>query len=300
MNIEQLKAVRTIYQRGSFSKAAHDLFITQPALSMQVRSLEDEIGEPLFKKAGRKKVITATGKLVLEHANSVIGELDSLNNALKALKGMDSGEVTIAASDTVTRYLLINAIQIFSEKFPHIRIRISNKTTAEIGIMLNEGKTDIGIVTLPFSMKGYEVSELYSYKYVAITSPWGALTNKSSIKIKELSRHHLLLLERGTKTRETIESRFNTSEIPQDQIMELGSVDVQKDMAKIGAGIAIVPDFSVTEEEETGRLNVTAIRDLPINKLGIISRSGKLSTTAMAFIAFLKSNRLGRKIRTLS
>ncbi|MBL8026863.1 MAG: LysR family transcriptional regulator [Fibrobacteres bacterium] len=296
MNIEQLKAVRTIYQRGSFSKAANDLFVTQPALSMQIRTFEEEIGEPVFKRAGRRKVITSTGKLVLEHANSILNEFESLTNSLKAVKGMDSGEVSIAASDTVTRYLLINAIQIFTKKYPHIRIRISNKTSSEIGMMLRDGKTDIGIITLPFAMKGFEVSEIYTYKYVAITSPNGALNHKKMIKINELSKHHLLLLERGTKTRESLESIFDTSQMAQDQIMELGSVDVQKDMAKIGAGIAIVPDFSIINDKETDRLRVIHIKDLPANKLGIISRNGKIPSAVTVFIKFLKKNSLGRKI----
>jgi len=289
MNIDQLKALRAICRYGTFSRAAHELYITQPALSMQIRALEDHVGEPLFRKSGRRKVLTPAGETVLEHASRIVDELDALNASIEAMKGLEAGEVSVAAGDTVTRYLLLNALQTFTKRFPTIHIRLWNKTSPEIAAMLREGRVDVGVVTLPVTAKDFEVSLLRSYRYVAVAGPenafWG---RRRTVTLTELAKRNLLLLEPGTRTRDTIESSFRARGISCDQVMDLGSVDLQKHLARIGVGVAIVPDFAVAATRDADGVAVAVIRNTAHNRLGLIVRRARMPSASAAFTAHLR------------
>lgn len=286
MTIDQLRALQAVAREGNFGRAAKRLYITQPALSMQIKSLEQEIDARVFERDSRRVSLTEVGQSLLARAAVVLGELDAAQQDLEQLRGLTRGRVSIAASDTVTRYLLTPVLARYLHEYPDIEVTIANETSPEAVRMVQHMEADIGFVTMPLQAPRLTSRRVWSYREIAVCAPEHRLARgHNPVTIAELASNRLLLLERGTQSRALIEQMFGSAGLVVSAGMELASVEVQKDLARLGLGVAVVPSYAVDSDRERGRLTVIDIESSHAERtIGMIVRTEtQLSPAVKAF-----------------
>ena len=290
MELTQLRSLVTIVREGSFTAAAEKLFVTQPALSQQMKALEVELGVQIFERRGRRLTVTAPGELVLAHAEQMLAQMQHLHDELAALQGVAQGRMRVGTSDTVCLYLLPPVVQAFRQLHPAVEIHLTNRPSTEVVTLLVEGAIDFGIVTLPVSEAGVETAYLCDRPEVAICSPEHPLAQGATATLEQLAHYTLLLLEKGTTSRRLLDQLLRqTAQTP--SIIELGSIEVIKRYVAIGLGIAVVPRLAVQEEVAASRLCVLALPWLPVRALGIVRRRSSYCTPAeQRFLAMLQDS----------
>ena len=149
MDFTQLQGFVQVAQEGSFTRAAEKLYLTQPALSLQIKALETELGMPLFERRNRQVYLTEAGRMVLERAQEILSKVEQIREQVAAYQGMQRGRVQIGTSDTTCLYVLPALVQTFRSQFPNIDIHLTNKPSGEVASLLKDGVVDFGIVTLP-------------------------------------------------------------------------------------------------------------------------------------------------------
>lgn len=290
MEIAQLRSLVTIVREGSFTAAAEKLFVTQPALSQQIKALETALGVQLFERRGRRLTVTAPGELVLAHAEQMLAQMQHLQDELAALQGLAQGRIRVGTSDTVCLYLLPPVVQTFRRLHPGIEIHLTNRPSAEVVALLVEGAIDFGIVTLPVSEAGVETEYLCDRPEVAICSPEHPLAAQREVALAQLAQYPLLLLEKGTTSRRLLDQLLNQTGLT-PPIIELGSIEVIKRYVEIGLGIAVAPLLAVQDEVRTAHLHPLTLPWLPVRALGLVRRRSSYRTPAeQRFLAVLQQS----------
>jgi len=290
MEIMQLRGFCAVVEEKKFSKAAKRIFVSQPAISMQVKALEYELQEELVIRSRKAILPTPAGKILYQHAKHALEELELAQQKIQELKGAQIGHLSIGCSDTVSNYILPNILSGFLRKFPKVEISIQNKPTMQIIQFIQEMNVDIGIVSLPFANPQLQTQPLFEFKEVALCSKEHPLAGRKQTTLKELTQYRLLVLEATTRSRFLLEKAFaEIGEIP-ESMMEFGSVEVQKSFAEINLGVAIVPEFSLPSQHE--KLVSIEIKDIPKRWIGIVYRSReKLSKIAETFLLELTAQK---------
>jgi DNA-binding transcriptional LysR family regulator len=294
MELNQLQSFVQVAQEGSFTRAAEKLFLTQPALSLQIKALETELGTPLFERRNRQIYLTEVGGIVLQRAKELMGIIEQIHQDIAAYQGVQMGRVQIGTSDTTCLYVLPSLVQVFRRQFPNIDIHLTNKPSDEVAELLKGGLVDFGIVTLPLVDPDLETQRLAWREDVIICHPNHPLAQRvpagqDTVLPAELGKHTLLLLEEGSTSRSLLDQLFAETGIS-PQVMDLGSIEVIKRYVEIGLGISIVPKVAVKEEVRTGRLHAIAASWLPLRGVGLVlRRGGYLSPAGRMFVTMLQS-----------
>ncbi len=284
MTLLQLKSLLMIAVEMSFSRAASRLFITQPAISMQIRNLEEEIELPLFDRIGKRIALTQAGSVLLQHARKILDEISAATEQLDALKGLQTGSLTIGCSDTLSRYYLADKIGRFLTTYPTIDINLLNKTTPETTDLVLDLCLDLGFVMLPLQVPRLKVTKVLSYREMAVCAADHPLASSSSADLRQLAEFPLLLLESATKSRVLLDRDFQQQGISLQRRLDLGSVEVQKDLARTGLGVAIVPDFAALDAD----LHCIDVPQLSEREIGVIFRQDRnLPVAARSFLQLL-------------
>lgn len=288
MEITQLRALMTIAREGSFTAAAEKLFVTQSALSQQIKTLETELGLQLFERQGRRITITAPGELVLARAQQMLAQLQQLHSDLAAFQRVAQGRLRIGTSDTVCLYLLPPVVQAFRQAYPAVDIHLTNRPSREVAALLVEGALDFGIISLPVPEPQLESDYLCARAEVAVCAPGHPLAVQTQVSLAQLSEYPLLLLEKGTTSRALFDQLLAQAGYS-PRIMDLGSIEVLKRYGEINLGVAIVPAMAVTAEVQTGRLHALALPWLPVRAVGIVRRrTSDVAPAEQAFLALLQ------------
>jgi DNA-binding transcriptional LysR family regulator len=289
MEFHQLRGFVAVVEQGSFSRAADHVHISQPALSMQVKTLEQELGEQLLLRSSREVSPTEAGQIVYRRARQVL-ELQGLVGAdLEELRSLQRGHLTVACSDTIAEYVLAPALRGFVRRFPGIRLGIRNATSAATTELVTHGQVDLGLTSLPEASAGLTVEPILTFRDVAVVGRPHPLCAKQGATLAELAEYPLLLLETGTRSRRYVDQAFAARRLQPTGIMEVGSVSVQKALAGAGVGVAVVPDFAAPPRG--GALCSAPIRELAPRTLGVIHRrSVPRSRAAATFLQMLRNS----------
>jgi DNA-binding transcriptional LysR family regulator len=290
LDTERLKAFLAVARERSFSRAAERLYRTQPAVSQAIRLLEQQINEPLFIREGRTVILTQAGKLLLEHVEKAFDTLELGLAQLKSLRELQTGEVTIAASDTTACYLLPDILQAYRDQYPGVEVRILNRPSPLAAAEVAARRADIGIVTMPIENPKLTCQPLVDREDVAICAPDHPLAGRKRIKFTELLAYPLLLLDRGSNTRGFIDKQIAQTNITPEIAMELGSIEVVKTLVHLGFGVSIVPRIAVERELKAGLLHAARVfRKAEWRQLGIIfPTTGIIQLPAQALVTVLK------------
>jgi DNA-binding transcriptional LysR family regulator len=290
MDLNQLASFIQVAQEGSFTRAAEKLFLTQPALSLQIKALEMELGMPLFERRNRQIFLTDVGRMVLARGKEILGVVEQIEQEVATQQGGQTGRVRIGTSDTICLYVLPLIVQSFRTQFPRIDIHLTNKPSDEVAELLKAGAVDFGIVTLPLIDPHLETLPLAQREDVIICHPSHPLAQGENVDLlpTQLGKYPLLLLEEGGTSRGLLNQLFVENAIS-PHVMDLGSIEVIKRYVEIDMGISVVPKVAVREEVKAGRLHTISVPWLPLREIGLVlRRGGYLSPASQQFVAMLQ------------
>ncbi len=297
MELRQLRYFLSVVEEGSVSAAAAAHFVTQPAVSAQLRRMEDELGEPLFERRGRRLVLTEAGRLLVGHAQGVIRRMDELEQSLQGLRSLESGRLRMGTIDAVSVYVLPDVYRAFHRKYPGVRIEVVVDDTTHLVAALVEGDIELAITTLPVGRDGVEAQSFYLEQMIPVAHPSHPLSGRKRVSLAELSEHGVISYPEGSTTRRLIEAVFAEQGIPYRATMELTSPEAMKRLAQAELGVSILPHPVVSAE--VGRRSLKA---LPLGRvrfereIGMVYRRREsLSPPARAFLGMVDAHTARRK-----
>jgi len=291
MNLDQIRNFYEVAVHRSFTLAAEKLFRTQPAISTQVRILEEELGEKLFDRIGKKVCLTQAGELLFGYAERLLRLHDEAKLAITELNTSPKGKLLIGANEATCLYVLPHLFALFKEKYPEVQISIYRNFSKKVVDKILENQLDFGIVTLPIPDHDLYMVPIAEDELSLITSPKHPLAKRELIQFEEVVPYPFIFHKAGT-TRERLMKHFGPLWDNMNISMELASIETIKKFVSIGLGISIVPKSYVLEEVERGALSLVRVKNFKlIRKLGLIYRKNRyLSRAAKAFLTVVEKS----------
>jgi DNA-binding transcriptional LysR family regulator len=276
MEIRQLRAFTAIAETRTFTAAAQRVHVTQAAISMQIRQLEQEVGIPLFIRTPRRVVLTEAGEKLLERAYLILREHDAAVAEIAELAGAEHGRLRVGSSSaTVSAERLPHLFSEMLKVHPHVEITVTSGTSELLVKHILAGEIDVAFVSLPVEARNVETEVLSHDQLVAIASPRHPLARQKVVSAFALSGEKLILGERGGNTRRLIDEFFAEAGLKPTVAMELSRQAAIKNMVAADMGVGIVPLSTAREDVERGRLVRWWIEGARINwELGLARLSG--------------------------
>ncbi|HEX2986637.1 MAG TPA: LysR substrate-binding domain-containing protein [Chloroflexota bacterium] len=286
LNLYHLRVFLAVARRLSFSRAAEELFISQPAVSRHVHDLEKEIDATLFGQTGNRVYLTEAGRLVYGYAQRLFDVEAEMMRALRELEEMDRGTLRLGASDTVGTYLLPPVIAAFQQRYPRVEVSLSIDHDGEIERMLLENDLDLGFA-VSAEPPGLQARPYAGDRLVLIVPPGHRLAEFDVVGGKELEEETLLLREAGSSSRMLLEAELARAGITPRRTIELRGCEATKRGVIAGMGVAVVSGHSIEEELRHGSLTAVDLEGLKLEReISIISRKeARPSVSALTFTA---------------
>ncbi len=289
----------TVARRASFTRAAEELCLTQPAVTRQIAALEGELGVRLFDRLGKSVKVTAAGELLLGFVQPILRLTVEAKNALAEVAEGRGGRITIAAASTLATYFLPPLLTRFRQAHPGIELSLRTGLSARVRELVQSGAVDIGLATTegePTQLEGALLSEsLGAYETVLTVPPGHALAVQPSATVSELAGEPLLAMAEGTNLRTYAEHVLADAGVAASVTMELDSVEAIKRMVEAGLGISLLPRVAVASEVAAGRLVALTLTGVPLPERHIVllrRRDKHVTVPLLAFIA-LATSRVG-------
>ncbi|HJP94135.1 MAG TPA: LysR family transcriptional regulator [Pyrinomonadaceae bacterium] len=299
MEIRQLRAFVAIAESGTFTAGALRVHVTQAAISMQIRQLENEIGAKVFVRAPRHVILTEAGEQLLRRARHILREHDAALDEIAELAGAERGRLRIgSASAMVLTDQLPGVLKELRKQHPAAEIAVTSGTSEVLVDQILAGEVDVAFVSLPVDVRGIKTERLSEDQLVAIASPRHKLAKQRTISAYTLAGERLILGERGGNTRRLIDQFFAQAGVTLRVAMELSRQQAIKRMVEEDMGVGIVPLQSVKEEVEKGKLIRWWIEGAQINwELGIAQLSNGYDSPIMQkFVALARKNFAGTPV----
>ena len=298
MEIRQLKAFLAISEAKTFTAGARRVNITQAAISMQIRQLEDEVGIPLFTRTPRRVILTQAGEFLLERARKILREHDSAIAEIAEVAGAEFGRLRIGSSSSMfTTHQLPKIMQSLREKYPNAELTVSSGTSQTLVEKLMHGEIDSAFVSLPVDNLNVTTDLLFSDEIVAIAHPKHPLAKEKFISAATLAGEKLILGERGGNTRRMIDDFFAAANVRPNVTMELSRQEAINQMVENNMGVGIAGAKTVASEIREGRLISWMIEGAEIQwELGLARlRGGYYSPIGREFTALCKESYVERE-----
>lgn len=285
MNLERLQIFYAVAMEKSFSKAAKRLNKTQSAVSQSIRLLEGEVGDTLFIRSNRAVVPSEAGKILFEHVETVIDSIEKAQVRIDSLKNLQEGELVISSSMTSACYMLPEVLKKFKIKYPGVKIILKNGLSSQAANMVADGDSDVGIVMLPINNSKLEYKPLAVREDVVITSIDHELNNIENLKVGDLLDYEFIVLDKEAHTRQYINYHFASLGATPKVVMEVGTMEIIKQMVILNFGISVIPKIAVKEEwGKTLRVRRVFPKD-ECREVGIVYKKGdNIKSTAKVFI----------------
>jgi len=289
INPVHVRTLHEIVRLQSFSRAAEALHLSQPAVSLHVRQLEEAFGLPLLERLGKRAEATQAGALLLERGGRALDALEAAVGSVHALRGVVAGRVRVGTGATASIYLLPPILRRLRARYPEIEMVIVTGNTPEIAKAVAENALDVAVVTLPVRPRQLVVTPFYTDRLVAIAPPgwrWHGRRSRGrggrrALTPADLAGEPLILYERGGTIRQVIESWFRRGRVTPRIAMELGNGEAIKTLVSAGLGPSITSWVSVRAEARAGTLRVFPLSPPLVRRLGIIKRRDKPENPAL-------------------
>lgn len=294
MEDHKLKVFCTVAETKSFSKTSEIIHLTQPAVSLQIQSLEEKYETKLFDRSSSTVILTPAGEVLYKYAKEILTLYASAEKAIGKQIGLVKGSITIGAGSNIGNYLLPSVITDFKQTHPKIKIYLLVGNTKRVIELLNSGNIDLGLVEGDIARQKMIVKKLISDELVLIVPPHHPLAKKKEVSLSELTEEPFIFREAGSGTRQIIEKFFARNGITlQDMKISiiLGSTEAIKDAVENGLGVSIISRWAARKENKYGTLKllniegVNMVRDFSL----ILGRNSISSNALEEFLAFLKS-----------
>jgi len=284
MEFDQLKGFYQVAKLRSFTGAASKLYLTQPAISLQVKALERELGERLFERVGRRITLTSAGEILYQLAEQVVGKLDEIKSVMGEIHRVERGRFTLGASDTTSLYFIPELIKEFRRAHPNIELVLVNRISQEVVRRVVDCEVDLGIVSLPVTEARLQVVPLLKHPLACVVSADHPLAARKHLRPEDLKGESMVALERGCTTQKEIDAFLGANGVTPKTVIELGSFEIIKKFVEIGLGIAIMPERAARTGADGIRL-VHFAKSAPHIELAAVYRKDRfLPHTARAFL----------------
>ncbi|MEV5027540.1 LysR family transcriptional regulator [Paenibacillus sp. LPE1-1-1.1] len=289
VNMEWYRVFYWTAKTGSLSRAAEQLYITQPAVTHTIKQLEAKLGGQLFFRMAKGVKLTAEGEVLYRYIEQAYTFMESGEKMLAEMHNLQSGEISIGASDTLCKHYLLPYLERFHSEYPAIRIRVTNRTTPETIALLKEGKIDFGIVHMPASDSQLDFRESTKIQDILACGHAYSSLGSSVLDLADLPRHPLLLLEKEAGTRRLLDGYAEAHGVKLSPELELGSFDLLAQFARSGFGLAFLIREYVKEELAAGSLiEIPLHPPVPARSIGIATlRRVPSSSAAKRFLELL-------------
>lgn len=286
--LRQLKVFECVARHLSFSRAAEELHLTQPAVSAQVKKLEDHAGLPLFEQLGKKVHLTAAGRQMLESARAILERVQEAEDALGGFKGVEGGRLNvsvISAGDYFFPFLLVE----FARRHPGISLNFGVCNREELLGQMADNATDLAIMVRPPSDADMVAEPFAPHPYVVVARPDHPLARESRIPLSRVLRDPFIVRERGSDTWNSMEDAFGERLQEMNIAMQIKSTETIKQAVMAGMGLSFLSAHTISRELQAGALTILDVKGLPLMlNWYIVHRSGKrLPPVAQAFRQFL-------------
>ena len=286
--LRQLRTFTEVARRLSFTAAAKALHLTQPAVSMQVRQLEQAAGLPLLEQFGRRVHLTDAGRELLRYAAGISDLLREAEDAMKALQGVGGGELSIAVTSTA-KYFAPRLLAEFRRSHPEARLRLAVSNREAVVRELTDNTVDLAVMGRPPRGLDTEAAPFARHPIAIIAAPDHPLVGRKRLPLERLAGETFIIRERGSGTRAAMEHVFAERGFKAGETLEMSSNETIKQAVMAGMGIAFLSMHTIGLELRAGRLALLAVNGLPVmREWYVIHRRGKrLSPAAQAFKSFL-------------
>jgi Transcriptional regulator len=294
INFELYKVFYYVAKYLSFSEASKYLYISQSAVSQSIALLEEKLDCKLLFRNTKQVKLTREGEVLFEYIEQAFNFIKTAERNLSEIKSIIKGDVRIAASDTICKYYLLPYFKKFSVNYPGIKIHVTNRTSPQCVELLKKGSVDFSVVNISEkqSYGSLNVDEIKTIQDIFIAGSNYSHLKGKEISLKELEQYPVFVLEGNSTTREYFDELIIKNNVNITPEIELGSVDLLVELAKIGLGISYVMSDCIENEVSNGNIFVLDTTEkMPERKLGIITHKGiPLPAAAKRFIEMLKAN----------
>jgi len=255
MDLMQLEMFVATAELRSVQRASERVFRTQPAVSMAIRKLEEELGTPLFDRANRGNYqLTAAGEVLFAYAQRLLGLRDEALTHVKELQSLEDGRVRIGANESTGNHLLPRLIQAFRKKYPKIRLDVTRQNSRQLIHDLRDNMVDLALISFAPDEKDIETTPIMKDALVLIGSPEHPLANKGRASLRELGSESFIAHTVTSQSRQKVVEAFRSSETPLRIVMEVAMLETIKELVAMKLGLAFVPEMSVQDEIQRGEL----------------------------------------------
>ncbi|MGA3317272.1 MAG: LysR family transcriptional regulator [Candidatus Korobacteraceae bacterium] len=285
MDFDQLETFLEVARLSSFSRAAERRFRTQPAISSQIRALEEEVGAKLLDRSGGKVAVTGPGKVFQKYAEDVLEQRRVMLVALAEMHRVPRGELVVSANEGTCLHILPEVFAEFKRQYPSVAVSVKRLEHNKILEAIIENSCDFGVVSMPVPDKRLTVVPIHRDELIVITPPHHPLAGQNKATVAEVVEYPLLLPKVG-RTRDALETLFHERKLKPRISMELDSSELLKRFVAADVGIGFIPRSHVAEDLQANALAALTLADASIQRdLALVFRKDKaLSRAALAFI----------------
>ncbi|MET1076931.1 MAG: LysR family transcriptional regulator [Pseudomonas sp.] len=292
LTLRQLQVFGAVCEQRSYSRAAEEMALSQPAVSLQIRQLEELIGQPLFEYVGKKLYLTDAALALRRASLDVFARLDSLDMQLSDLQGALKGQLHLAVESSA-KYFVPHLFAAFKRQQPEVNLHLTVVNRAQVIKRLADNRDDLVIMSLVPQDMALEFLPFLNYPIVAVAPPEHPLCLAAQLSLRDLERYPLLVREPGSGTRKACEEYFQQKRVHFSQTQEVASLEAQKECVVAGLGLALLPRHAVNQELANGRLRELPVEELPLYRSWCVvhARGKRLSPVGQAFLAFIRAER---------
>lgn len=281
LSLAHLRTLAAVVRHRSFSKAAAERRLTQPAVSQHVRALEDAVGERLVERLGKRAFATPAAEVLLVRAERAFDELDAAREDIQRLKGTVSGCIRLGTGATASIYVLPKILGRLRARHPNLDFCVVTGNTPDVIADLIANELDLAVVTLPVPRQRLTVAATCVGALVGIAPPGHVLAGANALGPRVLGDQPLILYEKGSATRAAIDHWFQRAACTPRVVMELGNVEAIKKMVGAGLGLSLLPEVAVAAEIASGELARLSLRPPLERQLGVVHRTDRIMTPAL-------------------
>lgn len=301
ITLRQLQIFESVARHLSHTAAAGELYLSQPAISMQLKQLEQLCGLPLFESVGKKLYLTEAGREMLHYSRSILQLVDELHGVLEEMKGLERGHLNIAVVSTAN-YFMPQLLAKFIRAHPKISVSLSVANRDSVIKQLAENTADLAIMGQPPDETNMVTQPFMDNPLVVIAAPDHPLADKHGLRAEDLAGEVFLLREKGSGTRGVVERYFSSHRLPLPKHMEMDTNEAIKQSVSAHIGLGIISRHAIEMELETHRLCILEVNGFPILRhWHLVHRKDKrLSLASQAFQHFLleETSRMGNALQT--
>jgi DNA-binding transcriptional LysR family regulator len=292
LDVNQLEVLVAVANEQSFSRAAQALHRTQPAISQAIRRLESELGEPLFDRSSKDGTLTASGRVLLEYAQQMLNLRKNAHTAIRELKDLQHGKLSLSANEYTVMYLL-PVLAVFRARHPHIKVEVKRSLASRIASEVLGRGVEIGVVSFKPTEPAIASMPVVMDELTLIVAKDHPLAEKETVSVRELGAESFIAHNVASPYRERVVRTFEKYKTPLNISMEMPTLEAIKRLVEQGMGVALVPRLTAEAEIKRGQIAALTVPEMRFERrLQLIYRRGaSLSHAAKAFLRVAKGLR---------